>query len=278
MLNSSTMPSNTQSLSSFIESAPPGELANVTTAIKSITGTDNITTTLEPAYKKYNEDQFTAVKLPGSSQSVIVSEYNRLDDGRYFDTESKTSWAFDHATQKASASKQYVANSHHDALVNSLYKSLSPHAREHYPAGTIGIFPYDSDASIAILTVSSKYSPTNFWNGRWRSSYTLSPSSGALTGMIQVDVHYYEDGNVRLITSKKLELKVGNDAGATEIVRTIAVAERKYQEELNRGFAGLSEGAFKGLRRQLPVTRQKVEWEKVGSYRVGQDIGGGRAR
>lgn len=57
-------------------------------------------------------------------------------------------------------------------------------------------------------------------------------------------------------------------SGATEIVRQMALAERKYQEELNRGFAQLSEGAFKGLRRQLPVTRQKVEWEKIGTYRV----------
>jgi len=62
---------------------------------------------------------------------------------------------------------------------------------------------------------------------------------------------------------------VGSDPSAIEVVKAIAAAERKYQEELNRGFAGLSEGAFKGLRRQLPVTRQKVEWEKVGSYRVG---------
>jgi capping protein alpha len=69
------------------------------TAIKSITGNDNITSTLEPAYKKYNEDQFTTVKVPGSSQSVIVSEFNRLDDGRYFDIESRTSWEFDHTTQ-----------------------------------------------------------------------------------------------------------------------------------------------------------------------------------
>ncbi|KAI9871932.1 MAG: F-actin-capping protein subunit alpha [Pleopsidium flavum] len=61
-------------------------------------------------------------------------------------------------------------------------------------------------------------------------------------------------------------------------MRAIAGLERKYQEELNRAFGNLSEGAFKGLRRQLPVTRQKVEWEKIGSYRLGQDIGGGRAR
>ena len=43
--------------------------------------------------------------------------------------------------------------------------------------------------------------------------------------------------------------------------------ERAYQEELNRGFAMLSEGAFKGLRRQLPVTRQKVGF--LASFLVG---------
>ena len=59
---------------------------------------------------------------------------------------------------------------------------------------------------------------------------------------------------------------VGSEA--RDLIRQIAMVEKKYQEELNRGFNALSEGAFKGLRRQLPVTRQKVEWEKISSYRV----------
>lgn len=67
----------------------------------------------------------------------------------------------------------------------------------------------------------------------------------------------------------------GTGAG---VAKEIAVAEKKYQEELNRSFTSLSEGAFKALRRQLPVTRQKIEWDKVASYRLGQDIGGGAAR
>ena len=61
-------------------------------------------------------------------------------------------------------------------------------------------------------------------------------------------------------------------------MREIAVAEKKYQEELNRGFGNLSEGAFKGLRRQLPITRQKIEWDKIAGYRLGQDIGGGSSK
>ncbi|KAK5010353.1 F-actin-capping protein subunit alpha, partial [Cryomyces antarcticus] len=115
-------------------------------------------------------------------------------------------------------------------------------------------------------------------NGRWRSLYLLRPSTGVLTGSLHVDVHYYEDGNVRLLTTKPVSASLAASPSAQDVVREIAAVERKYQEDLNRAFASLSEGAFKGLRRQLPITRQKVEWEKIAGYRLGQDIGGGRAR
>lgn len=114
-------------------------------------------------------------------------------------------------------------------------------------------------------------------NGRWRSVYIYDPSSGNLDGSIKVDVHYYEDGNVRLLTNKAVAATVPSGSGAS-ISREISITEKKYQDELNKGFVNLSEGAFKGLRRQLPVTRQKIEWDKVTSYRLGQDIGGGSSR
>lgn len=90
-------------------------------------------------------------------------------------------------------------------------------------------------------------------------------------------MHYYEDGNVRLQTNKTVTASIPSGTGSA-IAKEIAGAEKKYQEELNKGFTSLSEGAFKGLRRQLPVTRQKIEWDKVTSYRLGQDIGGGSSR
>lgn len=111
-------------------------------------------------------------------------------------------------------------------------------------------------------------------NGRWRSLYIFTPSSSSLTGSIKVDVHYYEDGNVRLLTTKPVAATLSS-VSASSIIREITVAEKKYQEEINKGFNNLSEGAFKGLRRQLPITRQKIEWDKIAGYRLGQDIGGG---
>ena len=92
-----------------------------------------------------------------------------------------------------------------------------------------------------------------------------------------MDVHYYEDGNVRLLTNKSVSAQVPSGTGSG-IAKEISLSEKRYQEELNRSFTSLSEGAFKGLRRQLPVTRQKIEWDKVTGYRLGQDIGGGSSR
>lgn len=79
------------------------------------------------------------------------------------------------------------------------------------------------------------------------------------------------------MTTKPVSSSISSSSAAS-IVREISVAEKKYQEEVNKGFSNLSEGAFKGLRRQLPITRQKIEWDKIAGYKLGQDIGGGSSR
>ncbi|OHX01266.1 2-oxoisovalerate dehydrogenase e1 beta subunit [Colletotrichum incanum] len=267
-----------ETVSSFVEGAPPGELADVIADIKSLTISDpEIVSSLEPAFEKYNEEQFVTVKLPGGSQQVIISSHSSLGDGQYFDVESSTSFSFDHTTQKASNVQSYVLESANADLIKSTLKSLGPYVQEHFPNAAYGVYPTANDTQVAVIIVSNKYSPNNFWNGRWRSLYIFDPSSSNLEGSVKVDVHYYEDGNVRLLTNRPSQASVSSGTGAG-IVKEISTSEKKYQEELNRGFTNLSEGAFKGLRRQLPVTRQKIEWDKITSYRLGQDIGGGARR
>ncbi|KAK5113268.1 hypothetical protein LTR62_003605 [Meristemomyces frigidus] len=251
------MSSKSSTVASFVEAAPPGEVD-----IKALA--PNEVSSLVPAFQKYNEEQYTTVKIPGSSE--LVSDLHRP---------SQTSFEVDHASQSASGAQSHTVDSKHTDTMRSLQKSFSAAATEHFPSSTIGICPTDSDSGIAILLVANKYSPQNFWNGRWRSTYHLDPNSNSVTGTIKVDVHYYEDGNVRMSTSRKVESSSGSAEG---IIREIAKAENKFQEELNKAFNTLAEGSFKGLRRQLPVTRQRVEWEKIGGYRLGQDIGGGRSK
>lgn len=72
---------------------------------------------LGEAFQKYNEEQFHTVKLPGSSQQVIISSHNSLGDGRYYDVESSSSFEFDHATQKASGVQSHVVEGEQADLV-----------------------------------------------------------------------------------------------------------------------------------------------------------------
>jgi capping protein alpha len=68
--------------------------------IKALTiSSPNAVSQLGPAFRKYNEEQFTTAKLPGGSQQVIVSSHNTLEGDRYYDVDSSSSFTFDHTTQ-----------------------------------------------------------------------------------------------------------------------------------------------------------------------------------
>ncbi|KAJ5604382.1 subunits of heterodimeric actin filament capping protein Capz [Penicillium lagena] len=261
----SSLPRRTVYLACSLRS--PRAKLNAATDVQALTSEgENIIPSLASAFERYNESQLTTVKLPGSSQEV--GEFNKLEGNRYFDTESQTSFEVDHTTQTASGAQSSPLESQNADLIKSLLKSLGVHAREHYPSCSYGVYPIENDSTVAIVLVANRYSPNNFWNGRFRAIYQVpvSSTSTTVTGKIHVDVHYYEDGNVSLNTTKPINVAVPS-VSAESIISRIATAERDYQEDLNRAFVQMAEGAFKNLRRQLPITRQKVEWEKVGGYR-----------
>jgi hypothetical protein len=79
-----------------------------------------------------------------------------------------------------------------------------------------------------------------------------------------------------LQTQKDISASVS--PSATAIVKEISEAEQEYHQALNKGFVDIQEETFKSLRRYLPITRQKMDWDKVSGYRMGQEIGGGSSR
>ncbi|EJT50686.1 F-actin capping [Trichosporon asahii var. asahii CBS 2479] len=132
--------------------------------------------------------------------------------------------------------------------------------------------------SYTLEVVGNRYNPSNFWTGRWRTRWVVDPAVGTVTGTILVDVHYYEQGNVQLSTEHRAAFPVpvetwedGRDA-ASQIVGTIAKIEQAYQLELGDVYEEFGEKSFRNLRRALPVTRQKIDWDKVQGYSLGSDL------
>ncbi|KTW32308.1 uncharacterized protein T551_00399 [Pneumocystis jirovecii RU7] len=258
----------------LIENSPPGEVNDVLNDIRILTNNDKtFFEEILPSLTKYNMEQFTNVRIPGSDSETIVSKFNSNEDGWFFDPILKKSFQFDHINLKVLDVKSYETDMKVIEKITGLQKPLLAYLSEHFPSNVnYGIFPCKNDI-YNIIIVGNKYNPVNFWNGRWRSFYQFSESSLTITGTLLIDVHYYEDGNVCLTTRQTLSFEA-KSLDCYDIITAIAAEEKKYQEELNTAFSGLNDYDFKSLRRQLPMTKQKMNWENINTLKIGQDVTG----
>jgi len=204
--------------------------------------------------------------------------------GDYLDPRGNQVITYDHIKQEVIGSRTIDGELESDvepfraAFDDEAVKYVS----EHYPHGATTVYGKQEDGKykINVCISSSKFNPSNYWNGRWRSTWTVvfSPGGGnaSIHGKIQVNVHYYEDGNVQLNTNteKHLNSPAGDPtATASGAIKAIIKAEQAFHSALDNSYTTMGDTTFKALRRALPITRTKIDWNKIRNYKVGQEMG-----
>ncbi|OLY85492.1 F-actin-capping protein subunit alpha-2 [Smittium mucronatum] len=252
----------------FLKSSPPGEIDDIFNDIRGLVNDDvTLQDEIGPVLADCNTAQFYCASLPDSE------------------------------TEKVVQSEDYSSHVEEDSFRDDLQLMGNEYISEHYAGGKISVFPInfnlfpesashlhtEPDAAplergYIFCIINNRYSPENFYNGRWQSTWSFNQDTSVLTGSLKIHIHYYEDGNVQLNVEKNVSEEIapeGDDLPqlAASIFSSIKKLEKQIQLSMNENYQFLADHTFKDLRRKLPLTRSKVDWLKIANYNIGEQLG-----
>jgi capping protein alpha len=278
-----------ETVTDFLLNSPPGEILDVVKDIRTLISDESLlNTTAVATFREYNTDQMIPLPSPTGSHLVLITKYGELSPNEYLDHRGAQVVNVDHLRQEI-IGKRSIKSGDVEREVEpwraAFDAQVTEYQAEHYPTGGSAVYGQKDESGggyvIDICICSEKLSPKNYYNGRWRSVWTctFAPNSTSIgiSGEMKVNVHYYEDGNVQMTSEnrKHFNLTVSSSTPAViaeEVVATIASQEADYQSALEDNYNAMGDTTFKALRRILPITRNKVDWDKIQNYTIGADV------
>lgn len=261
----------------FFMQAPVGEIDEVVKDVSTLVNDDSVLSTGKVAeiLENYNLQQFEFGANPDVEGGKIIVCAAGKAEGGYVDPDTGKVYAFDHTTRTFG---EQVGDSEqkNEEVRAATAEALSAYLLGNYSKGKAYSGVYGSDEGLKIIVSGQNVHLGNCWTGSWRGEYTVDVSASgttALTGKTTVAVHYFEDGNVQLHAAidNTVDVTVA-DAKATgsSIAAAIAKIELDFQNNLEEMYITMHNDTFKQMRRFLPKTKMKMNWNAAAHNMVEQ--------
>jgi len=273
----------------FMLDSPPGQLKEVVKDVRSLISDESILNQFAlPTFKAWNAEHMVHVQPnKKSTHTLLITPFGELRGGEYLDPRNKQMVVFDHIRQEVTSVRSASSSdlpSEVEPYRAALDARVQEYVEEHFPYGASVVYGKKSGAQfmVSVCISSTHYTPKNYWSGDWRSNWHLSfaPSAAPevnLEGKVKVNVHYYEAGNVQMSSEWPKQFKFrcpsGNpDDFADAAINSIVHTESKFHASLEEDYNTMGDTTFKALRRQLPISRSKIDWGKISQYKIGTDV------
>ncbi|XP_078440973.1 subunits of heterodimeric actin filament capping protein Capz superfamily isoform X4 [Wolffia australiana] len=276
----------------FLSNAPAGEIQYVAKDVRSILQDDQAyEAAAASAFPEYNKARLISLKMPDGSGDVIISQFAEIDSDSYLDPRTTQVATVDHIKQACTklrpATDEELPSSYIEAFRASLDAEICKYADETYSRGNCAVYCTrgkevegpGASFELTVVISADRQSPQNFCNGSWRSIWTVEFKDDLqivdLRGKLQVDAHYFEEGNVQLDTNhecKDSTIFQSPEDSAVAVTSIIRHHETEYMGSLEISYFHLPDTTFKDLRRKLPVTRTLFPWRSASQFSLTREI------
>eukprot|EP01059_Diplonema_ambulator_P011113 TRINITY_DN21086_c0_g1_i1.p1 TRINITY_DN21086_c0_g1~~TRINITY_DN21086_c0_g1_i1.p1 ORF type:complete len:280 (+),score=95.76 TRINITY_DN21086_c0_g1_i1:44-883(+) len=266
----------------FILASPCHELRHVIKDVKVLVGDDELVASIIPeVVSEYNVTNFVPIEGPYGNTVVLCEEGRKegtLDEfldpvaGRYFKVTDHVKLVAEEAEGEEKTTE----------VRDQLQSKVGEYIDAHFKAGSSSVY-VTGEGAYKIVINSEKSNPGSSWSGRWRSYLDVtmtSETTATVKGAIYNDVHYYEEGNVQMDTSKEIgkDIKADTPEQLTKrIVTFIEDADTAFHMKIDEMCKSLSDKSLKTLRRRLPVSKQLFNFE-TGAHKLAAELTKGVAK
>jgi len=252
----------------IIKNAPYGEEKFV---LEDLAKLLEATSVSDPSYlsalKDNAEEHLAIFQDTENGKRIILSKHN-FEDGFYVDQKANEKFSVNYLERKIKDVEPFSdpvsgglkelrdeVDKNAEAYVKAFY-------RDDVSLHLVHASGDDSAFTLQVLLTGKFLNLNNLYTGQWSSEWTVT--KGSIAGHVKIDAHYFEDGNIQLKQSKDFQTTYEHgDNHATngkKIIDAIRACEDKVIAGLDQVYESMTENAFKYMRKPLPITKSKMEW------------------